>query len=208
MLLHLRRTSRVSIAPNATAVRLGPLCASASRDACSWHRASAADDSDGCRCGCSPFGAARSRARDGRAFHPNRRMSGLLRCTIVGGQRQPEEKLHRPSVPATLWASQSSSSSTCSEGRAPIASDPRRRERLPRARRCGRHGHVLQRVGPRRPFHDGRPRGGVGGRLERSARRPDHYKNFTIVGILLMALLGALGGGSARDVLSVMCPWR
>src|SRR5512132_2349194 len=33
------------------------------------------------------------------------------------------------------------------------------------------------------------------------ARRPDHYKNFTIVGILLMALLGGLGGGSTRDVL-------
>jgi hypothetical protein len=27
------------------------------------------------------------------------------------------------------------------------------------------------------------------------ARRPDHYKQFTIVGILLMALLGGLGGG-------------
>jgi hypothetical protein len=27
------------------------------------------------------------------------------------------------------------------------------------------------------------------------ARRPDHYKNFTIVGILLMALLGGLSGG-------------
>ena len=33
------------------------------------------------------------------------------------------------------------------------------------------------------------------------ARRPDHYKNFTIVGILLMALLGGLGGGVSRDVL-------
>jgi uncharacterized membrane protein YeiH len=33
------------------------------------------------------------------------------------------------------------------------------------------------------------------------ARRPDHYKNFTIVGILLMALLGGLGGGITRDVL-------
>jgi uncharacterized membrane protein YeiH len=27
------------------------------------------------------------------------------------------------------------------------------------------------------------------------ARRPDHYKNFTVVGILLMALLGGIGGG-------------
>ena len=33
------------------------------------------------------------------------------------------------------------------------------------------------------------------------ARRPDHYKNFTIVGILLMALLGGLGGGISRDLL-------
>jgi uncharacterized membrane protein YeiH len=33
------------------------------------------------------------------------------------------------------------------------------------------------------------------------ARRPDHYKNFTVVGILLMALLGGLGGGVTRDVL-------
>lgn len=33
------------------------------------------------------------------------------------------------------------------------------------------------------------------------ARRPDHYRNFTIVGILLMALLGGIGGGVARDVL-------
>lgn len=33
------------------------------------------------------------------------------------------------------------------------------------------------------------------------ARRPDHYKNFTIVGILGMALLGGLGGGISRDIL-------
>ena len=33
------------------------------------------------------------------------------------------------------------------------------------------------------------------------ARRPDHYKNFTVVGILLMALLGGIGGGVTRDVL-------
>lgn len=33
------------------------------------------------------------------------------------------------------------------------------------------------------------------------ARRPDHFKNFTIVGILGMALLGGLGGGISRDVL-------
>src|SRR4051794_17318633 len=33
------------------------------------------------------------------------------------------------------------------------------------------------------------------------ARRPDHYRNFTIVGVLLMALMGGIGGGLARDVL-------
>jgi uncharacterized membrane protein YeiH len=33
------------------------------------------------------------------------------------------------------------------------------------------------------------------------ARRPDHFKNFTVVGILLMALLGGIGGGATRDVL-------
>jgi uncharacterized membrane protein YeiH len=32
------------------------------------------------------------------------------------------------------------------------------------------------------------------------ARRPDHYKNFTVVGILLMAFLGGIGGGVARDI--------
>jgi uncharacterized membrane protein YeiH len=33
------------------------------------------------------------------------------------------------------------------------------------------------------------------------ARRPDHYKNFTVVGIMAMALLMGLGGGITRDVL-------
>lgn len=33
------------------------------------------------------------------------------------------------------------------------------------------------------------------------ARRPDHYKGFTIVGILLMPLLGGIGGGVTRDVI-------
>src|SRR5262245_19493067 len=33
------------------------------------------------------------------------------------------------------------------------------------------------------------------------ARRPDHYKQFTVVGIILMALLGGLGGGITRDIL-------
>jgi uncharacterized membrane protein YeiH len=38
------------------------------------------------------------------------------------------------------------------------------------------------------------------------ARRPDHYKNFTIVGILLMALLAGLMGGISRDVLLAEVP--
>jgi uncharacterized membrane protein YeiH len=33
------------------------------------------------------------------------------------------------------------------------------------------------------------------------ARRPDHYKGFTIVGVICMALLGGLGGGITRDVM-------
>lgn len=33
------------------------------------------------------------------------------------------------------------------------------------------------------------------------ARRPDHYKNFTIVGVMLMALVMGLGGGITRDLL-------
>ena len=38
------------------------------------------------------------------------------------------------------------------------------------------------------------------------ARRPDHYKQFSIVGILLMALLGGLGGGITRDVMLAKIP--
>src|SRR5215467_2158179 len=38
------------------------------------------------------------------------------------------------------------------------------------------------------------------------ARRPDHYKQYTIVGILLMALLGGLGGGITRDILVGQIP--
>ena len=48
-------------------------------------------------------------------------------------------------------------------------------------------------------------------RHERAQRRttgptPDHYKNFTIVGILLMALLMGLGGGITRDVMLNQVP--
>jgi len=32
-------------------------------------------------------------------------------------------------------------------------------------------------------------------------RRPDHFKRFTVVGVLLMAILGGIGGGITRDVL-------
>ena len=38
------------------------------------------------------------------------------------------------------------------------------------------------------------------------ARRPDHYRNFTIVGVLLMAMLGGIGGGCTRDVLLSQVP--
>jgi uncharacterized membrane protein YeiH len=38
------------------------------------------------------------------------------------------------------------------------------------------------------------------------ARRPDHYKQFTVVGIILMALLGGLGGGITRDVMLAKVP--
>jgi uncharacterized membrane protein YeiH len=38
------------------------------------------------------------------------------------------------------------------------------------------------------------------------ARRPDHFRNFTIVGVLLMAVLGGIGGGVARDLLVGQLP--
>lgn len=38
------------------------------------------------------------------------------------------------------------------------------------------------------------------------ARRPDHYKRFTIVGIILLALAGGIGGGVLRDVLINVVP--
>ena len=45
------------------------------------------------------------------------------------------------------------------------------------------------------------------------ARRPDHYKHFTVVGIILMATLAGIGGGATRDVLlnknpaALINPW-
>ena len=32
-------------------------------------------------------------------------------------------------------------------------------------------------------------------------RRADHYRNYTVVGVILMALLGGIGGGVSRDVI-------
>ena len=33
------------------------------------------------------------------------------------------------------------------------------------------------------------------------ARRPDHYRHFTVIGIIILAYAGGIGGGIARDVL-------
>jgi uncharacterized membrane protein YeiH len=33
------------------------------------------------------------------------------------------------------------------------------------------------------------------------ARRPDHYKNFTVAGVIILAYAGGIGGGIVRDVL-------
>lgn len=33
------------------------------------------------------------------------------------------------------------------------------------------------------------------------ARRPDHYKHFTVIGIIILAYVGGIGGGIIRDVL-------
>jgi uncharacterized membrane protein YeiH len=38
------------------------------------------------------------------------------------------------------------------------------------------------------------------------ARRPDHFRSWTVVGILLMAFLGGIGGGCTRDVLLAQIP--
>jgi uncharacterized membrane protein YeiH len=37
-------------------------------------------------------------------------------------------------------------------------------------------------------------------------RRPDHFKNFTIVGVILMAIVSGIGGGVTRDVLANQVP--
>lgn len=45
------------------------------------------------------------------------------------------------------------------------------------------------------------------------ARRPDHYKHFTVIGIILLAYVGGIGGGIMRDVLvnkvpsPILNPW-
>src|SRR5262245_10510995 len=33
------------------------------------------------------------------------------------------------------------------------------------------------------------------------ARRPDHYRQFTATGIVLMGILGGIGGGVTRDII-------
>jgi uncharacterized membrane protein YeiH len=33
------------------------------------------------------------------------------------------------------------------------------------------------------------------------ARRPDHYKHFTVIGVIILAYVGGIGGGIVRDVL-------
>ncbi|MDI1459827.1 TRIC cation channel family protein [Catellatospora sp. KI3] len=38
------------------------------------------------------------------------------------------------------------------------------------------------------------------------ARRPDHFRQYTVVGVILMALLGGIGGGVTRDVLINQVP--
>ena len=38
------------------------------------------------------------------------------------------------------------------------------------------------------------------------ARRPDHFRNWTVVGILLMAFLGGMGGGITRDIMLGQIP--
>jgi uncharacterized membrane protein YeiH len=38
------------------------------------------------------------------------------------------------------------------------------------------------------------------------ARKPDHYKHFTIAGVILLALAGGIGGGVLRDILVNIVP--
>jgi len=38
------------------------------------------------------------------------------------------------------------------------------------------------------------------------ARRPDHYKHFTVMGIILLAFAGGIGGGVLRDVIVNVVP--
>ena len=38
------------------------------------------------------------------------------------------------------------------------------------------------------------------------ARRPDHYKHFTLVGVIVLAYVGGIGGGVIRDVLCNKVP--
>jgi uncharacterized membrane protein YeiH len=38
------------------------------------------------------------------------------------------------------------------------------------------------------------------------ARRPDHYKHFTVVGVIILAYAGGIGGGIVRDILCNRVP--
>jgi uncharacterized membrane protein YeiH len=38
------------------------------------------------------------------------------------------------------------------------------------------------------------------------ARRPDHYKHFTLVGVAILAIAGGIGGGIVRDILVNIVP--
>jgi len=38
------------------------------------------------------------------------------------------------------------------------------------------------------------------------ARRPDHYKNFTVMGVIILAYCGGIGGGVLRDILANKIP--
>jgi uncharacterized membrane protein YeiH len=38
------------------------------------------------------------------------------------------------------------------------------------------------------------------------ARRPDHYKHFTVIGVIILAYMGGIGGGILRDVLANKVP--
>ena len=40
------------------------------------------------------------------------------------------------------------------------------------------------------------------------ARRPDHYRHFTLIGVILLGYAGGIGGGVLRDILVNKVPRR